>query len=234
MSGAITENPHPENPAHKHQGTCEHCGHPFSYRKACNPPKRFGSYECYFSSDKFKSNIKNAHKATRERGNKVVCTCGCGEEFHRPPSKAKRNNGKAFYSTHCKRKYFNERFDRFVATDATFSDVTGYDEFLSQNELPCLVEGCHWSGKNLSTHMNHAHGLTAAQFKERCGFNVRTGVIGANYRLHLQNSGTKHLPKTGPRHAPRGANKGFKFRREGIEHHRKSRALMKVESEASE
>jgi hypothetical protein len=45
-----------------------------------------------------------------------------------------------------------------------------------QEELPCLVEGCGWTGQFLSRHANMVHGITAEQLKELAGFNKRTGL----------------------------------------------------------
>jgi hypothetical protein len=54
-----------------------------------------------------------------------------------------------------------------------------YDEFLSQTELPCLVKGCDWVGRNLSQHCNAIHAIKADDLKALAGFNRNTGVVGA-------------------------------------------------------
>lgn len=207
---------------------CKQCG---TEKISKTEGKGYCSLPCYLASDEFKINQQKAHAATRARGNKVICpNSKCGKEFHLPPSRVKRNPYRCC-SKSCQREYFAERFDRFIASPVDFQEMQqAYDEFLSQERLPCLVDGCTWTGKNLSSHMNQAHGVTAAQFKALCGFNVKTGVICTEYARHLSEQGTAHLPKDGSPFKRRGSNKGFKFRAEGMEHYMKARAGAKAEA----
>jgi hypothetical protein len=139
------------------------------------------------------------------------------------PHKAKQRK---FCSMICYRKYMAERFDRWIANPQRVNLPQAYDEFLTQEELPCLVEGCDWTGHNLSCHMNFAHGVTADQFKEAAGFNVSTGVISPELHLAMsqrkQNAGGRadNFQYNGPYVPPKR-----KLRREGKEHHAKSSAL---------
>ena len=69
-----------------------------------------------------------------------------------------------------------ERFDRWIAAPQNIALPQGYDEFLSQNELPCLIEGCNWTGRHLGNHVNFAHGIPVEEFKRAAGFNKTTGL----------------------------------------------------------
>ncbi len=68
---------------------------------------------------------------------------------------------------------------RFIANPETVSLPQNFDEFLDRAELPCLIEGCGWSGKHLTIHVNAAHGIRAADFKRATGFNVGSGLVGS-------------------------------------------------------
>jgi hypothetical protein len=215
-----TENPHPPRDTERHHGTCQHCGHPFSSAKS---GRAFGSLACYLASDAFKANDAKRAAKTSAKRNEMECA-NCKQKFHIPPSKAKRR-GHPCCSSACKREWFASRFDRHVATPANIQEVQqGYDEFLSQPELPCMVEGCRWSGKNLSAHMNMAHGVTADEFKARAGFNKQTGVICTSYARHLASVGVRHLPKHG-RALPRRTKGKFQPRAEALEHYAKGQVL---------
>ncbi|MCP4410207.1 MAG: hypothetical protein GY807_21180 [Gammaproteobacteria bacterium] len=141
--------------------------------------------KCYTKSDLFKATRKKAVEAsyldrhgtkaaTREeyvKQNTKPCL-SCGDDFFSKPShKAK------FCSTMCYRTYMAERFDRWVANPEEMALPQNYDEFLTQNELSCLVDGCDWKGQSLSGHMNLCHGVPKDEFKRAAGFNLSTGVI---------------------------------------------------------
>ena len=61
-----------------------------------------------------------------------------------------RNYIKKFCSKDCRRLHYAERFDRWVANPETLALPQCYDEFLMQEELPCLIDGCEWKGKHLA------------------------------------------------------------------------------------
>ena len=66
-----------------------------------------------------------------------------------------------------------------------------WDEFLAQESLPCIVDGCDWIGDNLSIHANHAHGITADELKESLGFNRHSGLISTATWERLHQSAIK-------------------------------------------
>ena len=78
-----------------------------------------------------------------------------------------------------------KRFDRWIANPQTLALPQAYDEFLTGEELPCLVEGCNWRGQWLSLHMNYTHGVPADEFKRAAGFNLKSGIISGPMREAL-------------------------------------------------
>ena len=58
----------------------------------------------------------------------------------------------------------NKRYDRQIASPDKLQLPQGYDGCLDREQLNCLVDGCGWVGKHLSTHMNIAHGIKADEF----------------------------------------------------------------------
>jgi hypothetical protein len=127
---------------------------------------------------------ENGRRRTANRSTKNCV--GCGIEF--PLSQSDWDSGWRFHNKLCRRKYQSERFDRWIASPETMPLPQNYDEFLTDNILSCLVEGCRWIGHNLSTHMNFTHGLDALNFKVQAGFNLRTGVISAPMSEKMSNS----------------------------------------------
>lgn len=153
---------------------CEHCKKEF-HRTAgdLNNPhssNKFCSRRCYHES---------GHPNSR-KGPVVERVClkclQCGVEFQERRSEVARR-GRKFCSVPCKRRYFSERFDRWVANPEEVPLPQNYDEFLTQEELPCLFADCEWVGRNLGIHVNHAHGISAADFKEMAGFNRGTALV---------------------------------------------------------
>lgn len=166
-------------------GPCPTCGNMFESRTS----KIFCSQSCYGASATFaamrEANVVKAARSTaknmeefRER-NTIHCL-ECDAPFYHPPAKRKR-----FCSNLCSRTYMAKRFDRWVASPERIALPQNFDEFLTQNELPCLVEGCGWVGRSLSGHMNQAHGVPAHEFKRAAGFNIGTGVISAELSAEL-------------------------------------------------
>jgi len=196
-------------------------------------PKRFCSMACYAASPQFDQNRKLAVvRAAKSQAksleeyrelNTVPCQ-ECGTPYYKPPGR-----GALFCSRICYRTYMAKRFDRWMASPQRISLPQSFDEFLTQNELPCLVEGCDWSGRHLSQHMNYAHGVTASEFKRAAGFNMSTGVVSADLSAQLSarpNIGVALTPNK-PGHAPQRTNPLVKnyYSLEAREHQAKARLL---------
>ena len=126
------------------------------------------------------------------------------------------------------------RFDRYIASPESLALPQNYDEFLTGDELHCLIEGCGWSGLQLSSHMNMAHGIPKDKFKEMAGFNVTTGVVTADYSERMsqaklaQGWGADHMARLRALVKNRVNPPSGPPRLEGKEHHRKARALMEI------
>ena len=142
------------------------------------PPKqyqqqRYCSRACYRRSSQLKQHLASYRVFTQ-----VTLTCEqCGVTFCRQRAEAQKPTGKArFCSQGCWRQYFAYRFDRWIANPEAIPLPHNYDEFLTQEELPCLIDGCDWKGKHLGIHVNHAHGIDAATFKKMAGFNHTTAL----------------------------------------------------------
>lgn len=201
----------------KFQCKCDTCGAEFrSYRD-----RKFCTMACYWAS---------------RRGRRVVeyrkdhCM-SCGSTIEVRPGVRKR----LFCDRGCTREFMAKRFDRWFANPQTIALPQGYDEFLAQPRLPCLVDGCLWEGDDLSKHMNFTHGVSKDDFKRLAGFNVRTGVIGiALYRAmrdrRLENPISPRVSALPPQHK---GQPGFRTRAEGREHMRKAHALRSCMQECS-
>lgn len=229
------------------RGPCRYCHKPFRSRKN----KQYCSMVCYMASDAFKLNQKKAlqkaaavnaeaHKnmpAGRKRAGKskgffsvelageYVNCLECGEEVYGKPSRPRK-----FCSHACYRLYLAKRFDRWVANPQQMALPQCYDEFLTQEELPCLIEGCDWVGQHLSVHANVAHGITARDFKRAAGFNLSTGLVSlpVHRRLVARAHSVEHLfPISEARKGTKGRLGDINSYRsnEGREHSKKSRAL---------
>ena len=151
-------------------GPCPICGKHF-HSRYCE--KIFCSMTCYVQSDQFKTmQMENIKKIAPEAGTPRICK-GCSAEYSRS-RKAK------FCSNQCRRKYFAERFDRWIANPESVALPQNFDEFLNRSILTCPVDGCDWEGQCLSVHANASHGIAAREFKKLCGFNLTTGLIGTD------------------------------------------------------
>ncbi len=121
-----------------------------------------------------------------------------------------------------------KRFDRWIANPQTMALPQCYDEFMTVDELPCLIEGCGWVGRHLGTHVQLAHGILADDFKRAAGFNLSTGLVGAElHKLLVEiNTGKGDRERViaageiSNRHGLRGY-----YSSEASEHHAKARAL---------
>lgn len=213
-------------------GTCPQCSREFGSRY----PKIFCSMKCYTSSDEFQRRIREqAPKALRagiikrtgeEPGDHVEVSClQCGVTRIVKPSMSNRK----FCSTKCYRLYMADRFDRWIASPQDIALPQSYDEFMLQEELPCLVEGCNWTGKHLSSHVNFAHGITADEFKRAAGFNLRTGLVTTELSQALSERPHIHdNPFNGATGFHETGTKVIRSYRslEGLEHRAKARSLM--------
>lgn len=222
------------------RGPCRTCGKEFFSRTA----KLYCSMDCYTGSAKFKEmvagnlariasslEIREKISATNRRGIEKPCT-ECGEMFYQKRP-AKGRGARRFCTTVCYRSYMAKRYDRWVANPEGMALPQCYDEFLDQEELSCVVDGCGWKGLQLTGHMNLAHGVPAQEFKRAAGFNLKTGVIarplaellqgrpnptvnGNVEALQLYASSKKHIEETGVRYRSK----------EAAEHQKKARLLI--------
>jgi hypothetical protein len=157
-------------------GPCLTCEKPFLSRAK----KPFCSLACYLKRGKGTTTRKPSsesaesreQRAARLRTGKYVKCLDCGAQIYEKPSRPRR-----FCNQICYRSYMASRFDRHVGNPATIEVMQAYDEFLDQDELSCIVDGCEWHGRHLSLHVNFAHGITAEDFKKLAGFNLSSGII---------------------------------------------------------
>ncbi len=147
-------------------GPCPTCGKAFESRDR----KTFCSMICYHRSARFKA-IVQERAASQRVPEQRACIC-CQAEFVVKPSSKRR-----YCSKICQRRWFAERHDRWVANPQKIALPQAYDEFMVQDELRCIVEGCDWTGHSLSMHVNVVHGIPAAEFKALAGFNKGTGLV---------------------------------------------------------
>lgn len=161
---------------------CKQCNKMFFTRR--NKPQ-FCSMDCYTKSSQFSAMLKEARDKsfTQESiGKRAACArtgtdiecLECKQMFYVQIGQIGK---KRFCSRPCFRSYMNKRYDRQIASPDKLQLPQGYDGFLDREQLNCLVDGCGWVGKHLSTHMNIAHGIKADEFKRAAGFNKNTGVI---------------------------------------------------------
>jgi len=222
------------------RGPCPTCGKPFQSRTA----KIFCSQACYMGSEQFKAHIRAAQTktlqpeiraklhASRSANHTEEFQCKeCGKPGRRKLSEGKRNKRRQFCCKPCYREYMAKRFDRWVANPETLALPQNYDEFLTQAELPCLVEGCGWHGRWLTLHMNQAHGVPAEEFKRAAGFNLSTGVITTEMARSLQarpsNGRPELLDAARIASAVAVRENPVRYRSlEAVEHARKARALL--------
>ena len=198
--------------------------------------RTFCSHKCYLASDFFKEHRqKYSQKMAEARENRqcLYCQADMSLAAHllvtQKYADGKTRTPKKFCRRACHRKWFAERFDRVVANYRLLELTMSYDEFLTKEELPCLVAGCDWTGQNLSIHCNHVHGIDAATLKAMVGFNRGTGVVTCETSIKMSNrlvgrqAGDDDIASYATpemRSKPRGP-----MRPEGRENHRKSAAI---------
>jgi hypothetical protein len=209
-------------------GPCPTCGKPFFSRLN----KKFCSLDCYIKSPQFKELAHSAKPMTaeaRERGRQKLLKGGmvycmeCGVEFY-----GKRSDSRKFCSSICYWSFMAKRFDRWIANPEGVALPQCYDEFLDQEELACLVEGCKWFGHHLTLHMNMAHGVRSDEFKRAAGFNLNTGVIAKPLAELMQSRPLQGVAATGQNFLPLPSDRGPYLRYkslEACEHHKKAAAI---------
>jgi len=209
-------------------GPCPTCGKMFESQT----DKVFCSLECYNKSPQFKEMLKANCKKGNERtqeiwAKRMQCVCPvCKKEFRADKSHRR------FCSHLCYRKSKADLFDAWIANPQQIALPQCYDEFMLQDELPCLIEGCEWKGRHLSIHLNNVHGVKAAEFKRAAGFNLKTGLVspdlfqelserqkrGVAIDVVLQQKGKSNMPG-------KGVVRSYQSL-EGKEHRRKARLLV--------
>lgn len=199
-------------------GPCLICKKMF---KARTKGRQYCSLDCYLQSDTFKemsaknySKMKHADKCGVPR----ICP-QCDKEY--PRSKRAK-----YCSNACRRRWFAERFDRWIANPESVALPQNYDEFLSRNVLPCPIESCNWQGEFLGLHVNTAHGITAHEFKKLCGFNVTTGLVGEELSSKLGNKNPVSLIPGYNRLGDKGNKDSTYVSNESREHRKKARAIV--------
>lgn len=225
----------------RHEKSCPTCEKTFRTR---NPDKTYCTIRCYTKSDQF-SEMKERNRLSindrirdrigREPGPvNAVCLCCEGTFVTRCISGV---NVKKFCGDVCRRRYYSERFDRFVANPETIALPQCYDEFLTKESLPCLIEGCEWEGVKLAMHVNLVHGISAREFKKMAGFNITTGVVTPELhesmcrRAQNENFGDFRLADP-PRADPETVDPYISLER--IEHLRKGMSLSDAYSRIAE
>ncbi len=204
-------------PKEPNRGPCPTCGNMFS---SYSTTKIYCNHKCYFKSAEFKERIESM-KRTAECLN-------CKKEF--------RHKTRMYCCDQCRREYYASRFDRWVANPREIGDLQCFDEFLMQDELPCLIDGCDWRGKNLGTHVNRIHGVPVETFKEMVGFNRKTGLVTADLSKVLSEKAIKQCSEGNLTPFTPGNNKTNtprpyyppELRKEAREHAKKAQAIVRL------
>lgn len=206
-----------------HEGICKVCGLKFMSRTR---GKIYCSMSCHNKDPDALARLRQYNEVKKVVVNNKCLNCGkdMAQVQGRKPSQLKRMK---FCSDTCRRTYFADRFDRWMANPETLALPQCYDEFLLKEELPCLVAGCDWVGRNLGMHVNRTHGVTSASLKELAGFNRRTGLVTRELHEKLSEKAIRQgigcLGASRP--DPRTLKKGASRRLEAKEHIAKVRAI---------
>lgn len=188
---------------------CPICHKDFQSKKA----KKYCSLKCYNDSPEFKERakqqfIENGKKIRLKKhleGTENRNCLECNTEFF-----VIKSSRKTFCNKSCWRRYLAKRFDRWIANPQTMALPQAYDEFLTQEDLPCLIDGCDWKGKFLALHMNQTHGVPADEFKRAAGFNLHTGVVPADFSEMLAERNCPIGQLDGNRSAGKGTIRRYK------------------------
>lgn len=221
-------------------GVCAKCHKEFRSRYE---GRQFCSISCYTTSDEFQRRIRQQSKRLQAKSYeaagldpdvRLTKPClECGTEMLVQP---KELQTKKFCSQHCYRLYMAARFDRWIAAPQTLALPQGYDEFLTQEELPCLFDDCDWIGRRLGNHVNFAHGITALDFKALAGFNRKTALCTSECSEALKPNGLAlaafHLR---PGEKPTSLSPAERsVRLEGREHIRKAQTILRHQGPGQE
>lgn len=217
---------------------CQHCGKVFFSKTS----KKFCSMDCYKKSDQFLEMLRENTKRCREdplirekhaqaaRNGAMIKCLECGNEFYARESLIGK---KKYCSRPCYRSHMAKRFDRWIADPKQVALPQCYDEFLDQEELECIIDGCDWKGKHLSTHINLAHGLNASDFKRAAGFNLTSGIVSRPLSERMSERRLQGIALRGVNpefqkiieSAPKGSNTSGYRSKEAKEHATKGRLL---------
>jgi len=206
-------------------GPCPECGKMFQ----SSQPKRFCSIECYAASPELAERLAKYNDAKKLPPN-VCPNCEC------EVTKKKRK----FCNDICRREFFASRFDRWIASPQGLALPQCFDEFLTQESLPCLIAGCDWVGQKLGHHVNVVHGITAEKFKEIAGFNKSTGLTtpavflarSEMLKMKWEEGKLEQLRPFEPGHE--SVPHKSKLRLEGREHVKKARVIAMLTMAANE
>jgi hypothetical protein len=225
----------------KQFGTCKICHKPFlSYFRN----KKYCCQACYQSDPDTIARLAASGKKglsvhlenlgfDPDRPPLVVECAYCKKKLTRVSSKVTGLH--SFCSRHHYRLFLSERFDRWVASPRRLRNLNNFDEFLTQESLPCLVDGCGWEGNNLSAHMNFTHGIRKDDFKRMAGFNISTGVVtpetsaimsAAKAGSHDHFLSEVSSKRTAPLSSPRPRRYPLYRSLEGKEHRSKAKSLL--------
>lgn len=202
-------------------GPCPVCGKKFESRI----DKKFCSLECYNKSPQFKEMLKENYRKGNVRSSeawegKMMRNCPvCGKQYRAQRSKRK------FCSHLCYRKFKAELFDAWLANPQELVLPQCYDEFMLQEELPCLVAGCNWRGRHLAVHLNTAHGIIADDFKRAVGFNLGTGLVCPDLHKALSDRALAGVAISGESPLTHGEGVSRYVSTEGKESRAKARAI---------
>ena len=152
-------------------GPCPTCGKMYPSRTKW---KKFCSLACYTTHPDTVARLRGLND--EKRSAPKACP-NCGKEF--------QHKSKKFCGNDCRRQFYVERFDRWIANPEQIALPQNFDEFMIRSTLPCLVLGCEWEGENLANHVNFTHGITADKFRELVGFNQTTGLVGSELRARM-------------------------------------------------
>lgn len=119
---------------------CESCEDTFLSKD----PRRYCSVMCWTASPDFRAHLARISEKGRAAFKKK---CADGRRICPVCQINPVKPGNKFCSVKCWRRHYAELFDYQIANPSTIEEIHGYDEYLSQEELPCLVEGCDWKGK---------------------------------------------------------------------------------------
>jgi len=149
--------------------------------------RKYCSIDCYPSKQLIETS-KRKKSGVKPSLDPIPCL-NCGKPMQCKPSEIKR--GKKTCSRSCYHEYLAKRFDRFIENPINFKQMKNFDEYLSNDKLNCLVEGCDWEGDNLGLHVNLHHGISARDFKMQTGFNLHTSLVSQPMRKNLEARGNK-------------------------------------------